>query len=87
MAQQQADTGQRLRVETTNKTCSSIFLTALDADVRDVEYSASVEKDQLNSTRMQEFATEVEEAMDAQKQLFAQEAGENSDGKKRLLTR
>ena len=36
---------------------------------------------------MQEFATEAEEAMDAQKQLFAEEARENSDGTERRLTR
>ena len=62
-------------------------LTAQDAEFRDVECGASAEKDQLNSTRMQEFATEVEEVIDAQKQLFAQEAGENSDGKKRRVAR
>ena len=62
-------------------------LTAQGAEFRVVEYGAPTEKDELNSTRMQEFATEVEEAMDAQKQLFAQEAGENSDGRKRRLTR
>ena len=61
-------------------------LTAQGAEFRDVECGASAEKDELNSTRMQEFATEAEEVMDAQEQLFAQEAGENSDGRKRCLT-